>query len=91
MKAAVWHGKKDIRIEEKELKPLKEDEVTVRVAWAGICGSDLHEYQEGPVFVPVEKADELTGEIAPLLWVMNLQGLLKKSARTFKIIKWEIA
>ena len=42
MKAAVWHGEKDIRVEEKELKALKDNEVTVRVAWAGICGSDLH-------------------------------------------------
>ena len=53
MKAAVWHGEKDIRVEEKELKALKDNEVTVRVAWAGICGSDLHEYQEGPVFIPL--------------------------------------
>ncbi|MCM0598422.1 alcohol dehydrogenase catalytic domain-containing protein, partial [Periweissella fabalis] len=50
MKAAVWHGVKDVRVEEVELKPLKDDEVVVRVAWAGICGSDLHEYLEGPVF-----------------------------------------
>ncbi|MCM0599825.1 alcohol dehydrogenase catalytic domain-containing protein, partial [Periweissella fabalis] len=50
MKAAVWHGVKDVRVEEVELKPLKDNEVVVRVAWAGICGSDLHEYLEGPVF-----------------------------------------
>ncbi|MGX6998086.1 alcohol dehydrogenase catalytic domain-containing protein, partial [Weissella fabalis] len=66
MKAAVWHGVKDVRVEEVELKPLKDDEVVVRVAWAGICGSDLHEYLEGPVFIPVEKAEELTGGKAPL-------------------------
>ena len=65
MKAAVWHGVKDIRVEDVELKPLKDDEVVVKVAWAGICGSDLHEYVEGPVFIPVEKQDELTGGLAP--------------------------
>lgn len=37
MKAAVWHGVKDIRVEDVELKPLKSDEVVVKVAWAGIC------------------------------------------------------
>ena len=66
MKAAVWHGVKDIRVEDVELKPLKSDEVVVKVAWAGICGSDLHEYVEGPVFIPVDKVDELTGGQAPL-------------------------
>lgn len=78
MKAAVWYGKKDIRIEERELKALKDDEVTVRVAWAGICGSDLHEYQEGPVFVPTEKADPLTGETAPLIMGHEFAGVIEK-------------
>lgn len=32
MKAAVWHGVKDIRVEDVELKPLKSDEVVVKVA-----------------------------------------------------------
>lgn len=64
MKAAVWHGVKDIRVEDVELKTLKSDEVVVKVAWAGICSSDLHEYVEGPVFIPVDKFDELTGDPA---------------------------
>ncbi|HIX43459.1 MAG TPA: 2,3-butanediol dehydrogenase [Candidatus Kurthia intestinigallinarum] len=78
MKAAVWHGEKDIRVEEKELKALKDNEVTVRVAWAGICGSDLHEYQEGPVFVPVDKPDELTGEVAPIIMGHEFSGVIEK-------------
>ncbi len=78
MKAAVWYGQKDIRIEEKELKPLKDNEVTVRVAWAGICGSDLHEYQEGPVFVPVDAPDELTGEVAPIIMGHEFAGVVEK-------------
>lgn len=32
MKAAVWHGEKDIRVEDVELRPLKENEVKVKVA-----------------------------------------------------------
>lgn len=66
MKAAVWYGKRDLRIEEVEEKPLKDTDVKVKVAWAGICGSDLHEYEEGPVFVPTEETDPLTNEKAPL-------------------------
>ncbi|HSJ39406.1 MAG TPA: 2,3-butanediol dehydrogenase [Planococcus sp. (in: firmicutes)] len=77
MKAAVWYGEKDIRIEERELKALKDNEVTVRVAWAGICGSDLHEYQEGPVFVPTEKEDQLTGQVAPLIMGHEFAGVIE--------------
>lgn len=40
---------------------MRDNEVRVKVGYAGICGSDLHEYQEGPVFVPVDKEDDLTG------------------------------
>lgn len=78
MKAAVWYGEKDIRIEERELKALKADEVTVRVAWAGICGSDLHEYQEGPVFIPVNEPDQFTGEVAPLIMGHEFAGVIEK-------------
>ncbi|GAA0424867.1 MAG: 2,3-butanediol dehydrogenase [Bacillota bacterium] len=78
MKAAVWYGKKDVRVEERELKPLKETEVKVRVAWAGICGSDLHEYEEGPVFVPVEKEDPLTGDTTPLTFGHEFAGVVEE-------------
>ncbi|MFU0790028.1 MAG: 2,3-butanediol dehydrogenase [Virgibacillus proomii] len=78
MKAAVWHGEKDIRIEEVNLKPLKETEVKVRVAWAGICGSDLHEYVEGPVFIPTEQPDALAGGKAPLTMGHEFAGVVEE-------------
>lgn len=78
MKAAVWHGLKDIRVEDVELRALREDEVKVRVAWAGICGSDLHEYQEGPVFVPVDAKADLTGEVAPLTMGHEFAGVIEE-------------
>lgn len=78
MKAAVWYGEKDIRVEERELKQMKDNEVTVRVAWTGICGSDLHEYQEGPVFIPVEEQNLLTGQQAPLTMGHEFAGIVEK-------------
>ena len=44
MKAAVWYGKKDVRVEDREPKELKDNEVQVKVSWTSICGTDLHEY-----------------------------------------------
>ncbi|WP_404454867.1 2,3-butanediol dehydrogenase [Oceanobacillus kapialis] len=78
MKAAVWHGKQDMRIENRELRELKDSEVKVKVAWAGICGSDLHEYEEGPVFVPSEKEDPLTGDTAPLTFGHEFAGVVEE-------------
>lgn len=77
MKAAVWHGREDIRVVERTLAPLKGNEVTIRVAWAGICGSDLHEYAEGPVFIPTEKKDLLAGGIAPLTMGHEFSGIIE--------------
>ena len=66
MRAAVWHGHKDVRIEEKPVPVPKAGQVRIRVDWAGICGTDRHEY-EGPNFIPVTKPHRLTGRVAPLI------------------------
>ena len=66
MKAAVWHGRHDIRIEEfPDPKTPREDEVTIQVSWCGICGTDLEEYLYGPVFIPVDHPNPITGTKAP--------------------------
>ena len=52
MKAARFHGREDVRIEDIPEPELRAGAVKIDVAWCGICGSDLHEYLEGPIFVP---------------------------------------
>ena len=53
MLAAVWHAPKDIRVESVPLPPPPPPGwVQIKVAWCGICGSDLHEYLAGPIFIP---------------------------------------
>lgn len=74
MKAAVWHGVKDVRVEEVDVPEVSGNHVLVAVRWAGICGSDLHEYQEGPVFIPVDAPDGLTGGHAPLTMGHEFSG-----------------
>ena len=46
MKAAVWHKKEDIRIEDVGDPKAGPGQVKVRIKTCGICGSDLHEYKE---------------------------------------------
>lgn len=88
MKAAVWHGPKDIRVEEVELRETRDDEVKVRVAFAGICGSDLHEYQEGPVFVPVDQPDPITNDVAPLTMGHEFSGVVEEVGS--KVTKFKV-
>ncbi|KAK9364675.1 chaperonin 10-like protein [Lipomyces kononenkoae] len=45
--AAVLYGKKDMRIETKDLVPPAASELQVLVTQTGICGSDLHYYHHG--------------------------------------------
>jgi L-idonate 5-dehydrogenase len=65
------YGKNDIRIETDEVKPLDDGEVLVRIGAGGICGSDLHYYQDGgfgPIRVrePIILGHEISGTIEAL-------------------------
>lgn len=42
MKAAVYHGKQDLRVEEVAVRELKDNEVLIRVKYCGVCGTDIH-------------------------------------------------
>lgn len=44
MNAAVLYGPRDLRIEERERPTVGADDVLIRIAYCGICGSDLHAY-----------------------------------------------
>jgi threonine dehydrogenase-like Zn-dependent dehydrogenase len=56
LRAAIFYGKKDVRVENASDPIPKDDEAIVKVKAAGICGSDLHYYLEGrsSVFQPVK-------------------------------------
>lgn len=48
MKSARLHEKRDIRFEEVPMAPIPEaGQVRVKVAYAGICGSDIHNFKTG--------------------------------------------
>ena len=64
MKALRWHGNKDIRLDSIPIPSLRPGWVKIKNGWAGICGSDLHEYLVGPKNAPT-KPHVVTGEQAP--------------------------
>ncbi len=68
MKAAVWHARHDIRVEDvPDPHAPGPGEVIVKVGACGICGTDLEEYRAGPLFIPVDEPNPLTGSMAPLI------------------------
>ncbi|MBB6446797.1 zinc-binding dehydrogenase [Bacillus benzoevorans] len=87
MKAAVWYGKKDIRVEERALKEMKADELKVKVAWTGICGTDLHEYEHGPIFIPADGPDPITGGQAPVTLGHEFTGVVEEVGFNVKDLK----
>ena len=65
MKAAVFHGAKDIRVEEiAEPGDLGPGDVRLKPHYCGICGTDLHEYAMGPIVIP-SKPHALNGSVLP--------------------------
>jgi (R,R)-butanediol dehydrogenase / meso-butanediol dehydrogenase / diacetyl reductase len=67
MKAAVFYGQKDVRLDDVPEPEVRSGSVKVKVDWCGICGTDLHEYLAGPIFIPPEGSPHpITGETLPL-------------------------
>ncbi|MGZ2461722.1 2,3-butanediol dehydrogenase [Rhizobium anhuiense] len=78
--AAVWHGAGDIRIECRPRVPLKPGEVRLKVSLCGICGSDVHEFRDGPHAIPVATPHAVSGEIAPLVIGHEFAGEIIEAA-----------
>ena len=77
MKAARYYGNHDIRIEDIEEQPLEPGTVRVKVAWCGICGTDLHEYLDGPIFCPAEgHPHPISGEEVPVTLGHEMSGVV---------------
>ncbi|MEW2397156.1 alcohol dehydrogenase catalytic domain-containing protein [Streptomyces sp. NPDC046862] len=66
MKALRWHGARDLRLEEVPDPPEPQPhEAVVDVSWCGVCGTDLHEFLEGPHMIR-NGPHPLTGAQPPL-------------------------
>jgi (R,R)-butanediol dehydrogenase/meso-butanediol dehydrogenase/diacetyl reductase len=52
MRAARYYDRGQIVVEDIAEPEVRPGTVGIQVAWCGICGTDLHEYLDGPIFVP---------------------------------------
>lgn len=77
MKAARYHGNRDLRIEEVDEPTVQDGTVKVRVEWCGICGTDLHEFEDGPIFCPTAGAPHpISGESVPVTLGHEFAGVV---------------
>lgn len=77
MRAARFYDQKDIRIEDIERPTAGPDDVLIDIAWCGICGTDIHEYQDGPIFIPPKGSPHpVTGEEAPITLGHEFSGTI---------------
>ena len=64
MKAAVFYGKEDLRIENIEKPGVKADEVLIKVHACGICGTDMHIFDGDEGAAPTPSGTVLGHEFA---------------------------
>lgn len=74
MKALRWHGARDLRLEDvPEPPPPEPHQAVVDVTWCGVCGTDLHEFLEGPHLIR-SGPHPFTGAKPPLALGHELSG-----------------
>lgn len=88
MKALRWHTRRDLRIDDIDSRAPGAGEVRINVAWCGICGTDLHEYNAGPVIIPTEAPHPLTGETAPVVLGHELSGTIAEVGEG--VTEWKV-
>ncbi|HEY0530548.1 MAG TPA: alcohol dehydrogenase catalytic domain-containing protein [Actinoplanes sp.] len=82
MRAVRWHARRDIRLEELPDPPAPgPGEIGVRVAWCGLCGSDVHEYRSGPFQIPL-RPHPVTGRKAPIVLGHEVSGWVERIGPT---------
>ena len=70
MKAAVYHGPQDLRVEEVPVRKLKDNEVMIQVKYCGVCGTDMHifngdggSFEVNPPLIPGHEFSGVVAEV----------------------------
>jgi len=77
----MFYGRRDLRLEEVVEPSPEPGEVKLRVLFNGICGSDLHEYYDGPITTRPEIPHPLTGVRNPVILGHELCGRVVELGR----------
>ena len=70
MRVAVYYNNKDVRIEERYIPKINEDEILIKVIASGICGTDVLEWYR------IKKA--------PLVLGHEISGVIEKAGKNIQ-------
>jgi len=84
MKAARYYAAKDIRVEETSMPSVNKNQVKIEVKYAGICGSDLHEYSHGPIVIPMKELYPLNGHCGVTIMGHEFSGVVVEVGDNFQ-------
>lgn len=90
MKGLQYFGAEDIRYKTDLPVPevTKPDDVVIKIAYCGICGSDLHEYEHPIFFANAEKdGDRISGKKLPLIIGHEMSGVITEVGSNVKNLK----
>ena len=74
MKAMVYHGNRDLRLEDVQDPSPGPGEVVLRIDYCGICATDIEEYVYGPKFMAAETPNPISGKMLPLITGHEITG-----------------
>lgn len=78
MRAAVYHGRRDIRVQDVPVPRLTSDtDVILDVLACGVCGTDAAEWSAGPSFVPLDRPHPASGHLGPMILGHEFAGLVR--------------
>jgi hypothetical protein len=72
----VYFGNNKVEIEDVHEPTVIDGHVKVKVSRNGICGTDLHEYYDGPIFISPTAPHPLTGKAMPVILGHEFSGTI---------------
>lgn len=67
MRAAVYHGSRDIRIQDLAVPDPGPGELLIEVHSVGVCGTDASEWNHGPHMFPISRRSARSGHVGPMV------------------------
>ncbi|TDD10218.1 2,3-butanediol dehydrogenase [Saccharopolyspora terrae] len=78
MQAAIYRGRRSMSVDDVPVPAPRYGEVFVEVGFNGICGTDLHEFFAGPIFIPDGDPHPLTDKAMPLVMGHEFSGTIRE-------------
>jgi len=84
MLALRYHKRNDVRLEDIPLPEPEKDEIRIKVAYASVCGTDIEEYQYGPLWMSQYEPHPITGKKAPITLGHEFSGFIDKVGENYR-------